>query len=87
MENFLISMKAKKLTQKQLATCTQVHVGADGVWVTFKSKSGKSFTFQPAQEFGHGLCVKSGAVLDWCGDLQPLFGAADRGSKKGARRG
>ena len=49
-----------KLTDEQILSHVAVFVGKDGAWVELKTKDGKSFLFQPIQEFAgkhpHAAC-------------------------------
>lgn len=45
-----------------------VSVGSDGAWVAFKTKSGKSFVFQPIQQWVNTHWF--GTVSEWCRDMQ-----------------
>ena len=51
----------------------EVHVGDDGVWVTFHTKSGKHYSFQPAQEWPYpGRSLGALPIRDWCVEMQAL---------------
>ena len=47
-----------------------VNVGDDGAWVCFTTKSGKSFVFQPAQEWGNPNSLGHQAIREWCLEMQ-----------------
>lgn len=49
-----------------------VNVGADGAWVFFRTKGGKSFAFQPIQQWATDKTF--GPVIDeWCRELQQRY--------------
>ena len=59
-----------KLTDEQILSHVAVFVGKDGAWVELKTKDGKSFLFQPIQEFaGKHSCFRK-AVVDWAKSVQ-----------------
>ncbi len=57
------------LTDTQKLKYIDLHVGRDGAWITLTSKAGKSFSFQPIQEFGPATHWRK-YVLEWSEDLQ-----------------
>lgn len=48
----------------------EIHVGDDGVWVTLKTKSGKSYMFQPVTSLAQRGFMGADTVREWCDDLQ-----------------
>lgn len=56
-----------------------VRVGDDGAWVEFRTKSGKHFAFQPAQEWGQRGGLGGMTIRDWCTEMQELRDQVVRG--------
>lgn len=48
----------------------EIHVGDDGVWVTLKAASGKSYTFQPVSSLAQRGYMGADTVREWCNDIQ-----------------
>ncbi len=46
-----------------------VNVGEDGTWVFFKTKSGRSFGFQPIQQWPINSTFGQ-TISDWCREMQ-----------------
>lgn len=57
------------MTTEQKLKHLNLHVGEDGAWVELKTKSGKSFCFQPMQEFGSESHWRQ-CVLEWAREVQ-----------------
>jgi hypothetical protein len=62
-------MSATILKPEDLAKCIQVTTGRDGTWITLKTASGKSFSFQPIQEWPPENHWRK-YVVEWCNELQ-----------------
>ena len=61
--------QATILKPEDLAKCLQVTTGKDGTWIILKTASGKSFAFQPIQEWPPESHWRK-YVEEWCNDLQ-----------------
>lgn len=57
------------MTTEQKLKHIDLHVGQDGAWVELKTESGKSFCFQPMQEFGPESHWRK-YVLEWASEMQ-----------------
>jgi len=61
-----------KLSNEQVLKHVHVYVGEDGAWLELKTSSGKSFMFQPVQEFGAGSHFRS-TVAEWANEIQQCY--------------
>lgn len=61
-----------KLTTEQKLQYIDLFVGKDGAWIELKTKSGKSFVFQPIQQFGQDKTWGKYAI-DWANDVQEEY--------------
>ena len=57
------------MTTEQKLKHIDLHVGEDGAWVELKTESGKSFCFQPMQEFRPESHWRK-YVLEWASEVQ-----------------
>lgn len=60
-----------KLTNEQQLKYISLFVGDDGAWIELKTDKGKSFCFQPIQEFPPESHWRT-YVLEWANDVQKL---------------